>query len=100
MALGKITGPSIIHSMHARGMRIALSGLMICAAATVRAQCPDGTPPPCTTNARTPAAAASLRSVAVLLFGNRSGDTSDTYLSDGLTGGIIARLSRIDRLTV
>ena len=60
-------------------------------------QCPDGSPGPC---ASTRAAAVPPRSVAVMYFANRSADSADAYLSDGLTEGIIRQLSRVDRLTV
>ena len=62
----------------------------------LRAQCPDGTPPPC----RGPRAATPPNSVAVLYFDSRSSDTSDLALADGLTEEIINRLTGIDRLTV
>lgn len=48
----------------------------------VRAQCPDGTPPPC--RGAHVAAAAPTFSVAVLSFENRSRDTADISLGDGL----------------
>ena len=46
------------------------------------------------------AAAPPSNSVAVLYFENRSRDTSDLALADGLTEEIIDRLSGIERLTV
>ncbi len=60
------------------------------------AQCPDGTPPPCA-GART---AAQPRSVAVLYFDNLSRDSSDAYISDGLTEEITSRLGQVERLVV
>ena len=60
-------------------------------------QCPDGTPPPCR---RAVAAAAPSHSVAVMYFDNRSSDSADAYLADGLTEEVISRLSGIERLTV
>jgi TolB-like protein/Tfp pilus assembly protein PilF len=64
--------------------------------ATAHAQCPDGTPPPCGRAVAAPAA----NSVAVLYFDNRSGDSTDAYLADGLTEEVITRLAGVARLTV
>lgn len=61
-------------------------------------QCPDGSPPPCRASAR-PAAVPS-NSVAVLYFDNRSRDSSDLSLADGVTEEIITRLAGVERLTV
>jgi TolB-like protein len=66
-------------------------------ATPLRAQCPDGTPPPCRADVRP---SPPPTSVAVLYFDNLSRDTNDQYLADGLTEEIITRLSAIDRLTV
>ncbi len=60
------------------------------------AQCPDGTPPPCGGTR----AAAQPRSVAILYFENVTRDTADTYISDGLTEEITARLGQVERLAV
>ena len=60
-------------------------------------QCPDGTPPPCRTATR---AAPAPTSVAVLYFDNRSRDSSDAYLAEGLTEQTIAQLGEVERLTV
>jgi TolB-like protein len=68
------------------------------AATPLRAQCPDGSPPPC--RAARAAAAAPPNSVAVLYFENQSRDTADSYLAVGLTEAIIAKLGDIPRLTV
>ncbi|MEX0690273.1 MAG: protein kinase [Gemmatimonadales bacterium] len=38
--------------------------------------------------------------IAVLYFDNRSADTADAYLADGLTEALIARLGEVGRLTV
>ena len=65
----------------------------------LRAQCPDGTPPPCSARLLH-AAPAATNSVAVLYFDNVTRDSNDTYLADGLTEEIIGRLSAIDRLAV
>ena len=59
-------------------------------------QCPDGTPPPC----RGASVAPPANSVAVLYFDNRSSDTGDVYLADGLTEEVISRLSGVERLSV
>jgi TolB-like protein/Tfp pilus assembly protein PilF len=70
--------------------------------ATVRpatAQCPDGTPPPCS-RAVTRTASPATTSVAVLYFDNLSRDTADVYVADGLTEELIARLGQIERLQV
>src|SRR5512142_416236 len=60
----------------------------------LRAQCPDGTPPPCG-----PAAPAA-RSVAVLTFDNVTRDTTAEYLAEGLADQIFTRLAQVGRLTV
>ncbi len=60
----------------------------------VTAQCPDGTPPPCSPRRATPT------SVAVLYFDNLSRDSSDAYISDGLTEEVTARLGQVQRLAV
>jgi serine/threonine-protein kinase len=64
----------------------------------LEAQCPDGTPPPC--GAQRHARESASASVAVLYFDNLSRDTTDAYLSDGLTEEIIVRLGQISRLDV
>ena len=63
---------------------------------SVRAQCPNGSPPPCQPTARAP----SPTSVAVLYFDNASRDSSDAYLAEGLTEAVIAQLRQVGRLTV
>lgn len=65
-----------------------------------RAQCPDGTPPPCARPGRVAAATPASSSLAVLYFDNLSADSSDAYLADGLTEEIILRLGAVERLTV
>jgi TolB-like protein/Tfp pilus assembly protein PilF len=62
------------------------------------AQCPDGSPPPCTAN-RAPRTAPA-NSVAVLYFDNLSRDTADQYIASGVTEELINRLGRIERLQV
>lgn len=83
-------------------MTRALTILMLCADLTARplaAQCPDGTPPPCTRAVRV-ASAPAANSVAVLYFDNLSRDTANAYLADGLTEELIVRLSQVRRLDV
>lgn len=63
----------------------------------LRAQCPDGSPPPC---GRPAARGPAPNSVAVLYFDNLSRDTADAYLADGLTEEIIVRLGQVRRLVV
>jgi len=71
------------------------------AAGSLRAQCPDGTPPPCGARpVRLAAAAPAQNSVAVLYFDNLSRDSADAVLTDGLTEEIISRLGDVQRLTV
>lgn len=62
------------------------------------AQCPDGTPPPC--SVRPVRAAPAPTSVAVLPFANLSRDSSDAYLAEGLTEELISRLGAVRRLRV
>ena len=76
---------------------VAFLLLSACPAVRLSAlQCPDGTPPPCRGGARTPAPT----SVAVLYFENRSRDSADAYLAEGLTEQTIAQLGEVQRLTV
>jgi TolB-like protein len=60
------------------------------------AQCPDGSAPPCRVARPAPAA----NTVAVLYFENRSRDSTDAYLAEGLTEAIITQLGDLPRLTV
>jgi adenylate cyclase len=71
--------------------------LAVCATGNLRSQCPDGTPPPCGHPA---VGAPPGNSVAVLLFANVTGDSSDAYLSDGLASEIATSLARVPRLAV
>jgi len=73
-----------------------LAGLPACQLAA-SVQCPNGAPPPCG-GSRTPSVTPT--SVAVLYLDNRSTDSADAYLADGLTEEIIGRLSRISRIEV
>lgn len=62
-----------------------------------KAQCPDGSPPPCN---RATVRAPAPNSVAVLYLDNLSRDTADAFLADGLTEEIIIRLGQVQRLAV
>jgi len=76
-------------------MRRALLVLLLALTSrATRAQCPDGTPPPCS------GAAPARFSVAILSFDYLSPDTSDAYLADGLPDGIATRLGGLRRLEV
>ena len=80
-------------------MKPAFLALALAATPSVaRAQCPDGTPPPCRSAVRAPTTAAN--SVAVLYFDNLSHDTADTYLADGFTEEVMSRLAQVERLQV
>lgn len=83
-------------------MRVAapLLLLAVCGVAAARAQCPDGTPPPCATRTARLAPAPAPYSVAVMYLDNQSRDTSDAYLADGLTEEITTKLGQIGRLAV
>ncbi len=65
--------------------------------APLRAQCPDGSAPPCRQGATR---AVTARSLAVLYFQDLSRDTANTAIADGLSEEIIARLSQISGLRV
>ena len=79
-------------------VRVLLVGLLLAVPSALRAQCADGSPPPCAHAA--PAHAPTPNSVAVLYFDNLSRDTADAYLADGLTEEIIIRLGQVQRLEV
>lgn len=79
-----------------RRPRVAVPILLLSLTATLRAQCPDGTPPPCAARPVAP----PRNSVAVLYFDNLSPDTADAYLATGLTEEIIVRLGQVERLAV
>ena len=66
--------------------------------APLRAQCPDGTPPPCAVAA--PQARPAPNSIAVLTFENTTRDTSAQYLVEGLADQISTRLGGVARLTM
>ena len=74
---------------------VALAATTLLAAVPALAQCPDGTPPPCA-GQRAPAPAPN--SVAVLYFDNLSRDSSDAYISDGLTEELTARLGQVGQI--
>lgn len=82
------------HSLVA--VRLIVAGALIAGAhsSAVALQCPNGEPPPC------PGQRASLYSVAVLYFENRSRDSADQHVADGFTEGIIDQLRLIDQLRV
>jgi len=65
-------------------------------AARLSAQCPDGSPPPCTKSGARVAPAAN--SVAVLYFTAR--DTADVYLADGLTEDVATLLGDVSSVEV
>jgi len=79
---------------------LAFAALGVLASARLAsAQCPDGTPPPCAGQAvRAPAPARN--SIAVLPFANRSPDTADVYLAEGMTDEVGSHLTRVSRLQV
>ena len=72
---------------------VALCGV----SAPLRAQCPDGTPPPC--GGATAQARPAPNSIAVLTFENVTRDTSAQYLAEGLADQIYTRLGGVARLT-
>lgn len=73
-------------------------GAALLLALPLRAQCPDGSPPPCNRGARP--AAPARGSIAVLPFANRSADSSDAFLAEEIPEQITGRLSRIGQLRV
>jgi TolB-like protein len=75
-----------------RSLLFTAAGLA-CLATPLRAQCLDGTPPPCGR-----ASVSTPYSVAVLLFENRARDTSLTLLAEGLADQITTNLGQIQRL--
>ena len=74
-----------------RGGHAALAAALVSLAPMdpLFAQCPDGSAPPC--RVARPAPLPAANSVAVLYFENRSRDSSDAYLAEGLTEAIIAQ---------
>lgn len=77
------------------GALVLAMATLFAAPLLLRAQCPDGTPPPCG-----PPRAPPPKRVAVLYFGNLSRDPADQYLADGLTDEVIVRLGQVRRLEV
>ena len=80
---------------------IALVLLSPALALPLHAQCPDGTPQPCRPAAvavRLPPPAPT--SVAVLPLENRSPETADAYLAEGLTEEVGNHLTQLGRLQV
>ena len=72
---------------------------VVASARLAAAQCPDGTPPPCGPQPGR-ALAPHPNSIAVLPFGNRSPDTADVYLAEGMTEEVSSHLTRLSRLQV
>jgi len=96
MTDGKTAGRQDGRTAGERGQAVWRAILPSCRLA---AQCPNGAPPPCSASApRAPSVTPT--SVAVLYLANRSTDSADAYLADGLTEEIIARLSRVSRIEV
>ena len=79
---------------------VAIPVSLLCLAGILRAQCPDGAPPPCANGQVTAARTVNPFSIAVLYFDNLSRDAADEYIADGLTEQLIVRLGRIARLDV
>jgi serine/threonine-protein kinase len=73
-----------------------VAGLLALAvnAAPLRAQCPDGTPPPCR------GARATGKSLAVLPFESVGGDSANTYFAQGLADELTTALSHVAGLRV
>ncbi len=78
------------------GVSVVAAALAFFAAPAARAQCPDGTPPPC----RVVRPAPPPSSIAVLYLDNLSRDSANMYLADGITEEIISRLGQVPRLSV
>ena len=79
-------------------MRTAVSvAFVLTFHAVLRAQCPNGSPPPCRQAAARPTPA---RSLAVLYFQDLTRDTATTAIADGLSEEMIARLSQVPGLRV
>jgi len=74
-------------------MRLRLAAALLLLVSPLRAQCPDGAPPPCT-----PRSAPAAPRVAVLYFDVRSSEPSDSALADGLTEAIIDEIASYPRL--
>lgn len=72
-------------------------GVVVAAAQSLRAQCPDGTPPPCPGDR--PPATSSIP-LAVLYFDNASRDSADVPLAEGISEEVMNRLSGLPRLNV
>jgi TolB-like protein/Tfp pilus assembly protein PilF len=79
---------------------IVLAGFFaLVTAREVRAQCPDGSPPPCRAAARAPVPP-PVTSVAVLSFTNAASDSAMAFLASGIADAITTRLSGVRRLSV
>jgi TolB-like protein/tetratricopeptide (TPR) repeat protein len=77
--------------------RFVIIALALVVAPGARAQCPNGTPPPCG-GVRAIATTPASNSVAVLYFDSR--DTADTFLAEGLSEEIATSLGHVPRLVV
>lgn len=88
--------------MRSRWFQIAvvISGLAGIWPSPARAQCPDGSLPPCRSAARAATPGAARSGVAVLYFENLSRDSTYAYLADGLTEELILRLGNVSQLDV
>ncbi len=64
-------------------------------AVPLRAQCPDGTPPPCGRATRP-----STKSLAVMPFEAVGGDTANQYFAEGLSDELTTALSHVGELRV
>src|SRR4051794_12330001 len=88
--------------MHLPLGRIAIVVGSTVLAVALRAQCPDGTPPPCSatrgSGARATGTAPARNWVAVLYFDAR--DTADVSLAEGLSDEIATSLGHVTRLVV
>jgi len=78
--------------------RLVIAALLYGAleAPALRAQCPNGAPPPCSRAA----APRPPNTVAVLYFDNLSRDTADAFLAEGLTEELMGRLAEVPRVEV
>jgi TolB-like protein/tetratricopeptide (TPR) repeat protein len=77
------------------GAAAVLVASVVTSVVPLRAQCPDGTPPPCGARSAPPPT-----SIAVLTFENVTRDTSAQYLAEGLADQIFTRLGGVERLTM
>jgi TolB-like protein len=78
------------------GRGLAAATLLAVCAAAARAQCPDGTPPPCGGRA----ARTTLPTLAVLPFQSVGGDSANVYFAEGLSDELTTALSHVGGLRV